>query len=200
MDNFERKHDHDHDHHDHHREEKDGSHHPEAGHLDEKKEERHPKEKAGGEKKTPLLHDTEGFRCLETSMKILLHNITGIGAKFAPAIDAQLLQVVQQSLHHTNRYVRETGYFVCKELFTNASPEGLESLVGPRLGPELASGLDDNWSEVRFAASGALRVLFVRGPHFKSTFYEALMPRMVRDCCFFFFLLSCSLTHWCCSC
>ena len=174
-DNFERKHVHDHEHgHD------DGHHGSGEGHHKAPvREDDKDKAASGEKKKTPLLHDSEGFRCLETSMKILLNSVAGLGTKFAPMIDAPLLDIVKESLHHTNRYVRETGYFVCRELFASAAPENLESLVGPTLGPALAAGLDDNWSEVRFAASGALRELFVKGAGFKSQFYEVLVPRMV---------------------
>ena len=172
VDNFERRHNHDHhDHHgeagDHHKGEGAGKHHEAA-----------PKPK---EKKTDLVHDTEGFRCLETSMKILQNVLGGNGPRFSPHKDSELIGIVQRSLHHTNRYVRETGYFVCKDLFAFATPENLEREVGPKLGPELAFGLDDNWSEVRFAASVALRELFMKGDAFKARHYEVLVPRMLLN-------------------
>ncbi len=48
-------------------------------------------------------------RCLEAVIK-------GCGTAFNVHIDQELLDLIFHSLNHTNRFVRETGYYVCGAL------------------------------------------------------------------------------------
>ena len=49
------------------------------------------------------------FRCLQCV-------IQGSGNSFNSFVDHELLELVFTTLTHTNRFVRETGYYVCSEL------------------------------------------------------------------------------------
>lgn len=49
------------------------------------------------------------FRCLQ-------YIIEGLGHNFNPYVDQDLLDLIFRALTHTNRFVRETGYYVCSSL------------------------------------------------------------------------------------
>eukprot|EP00775_Hariotina_reticulata_P005826 gene5826-6067_t len=103
-----------------------------------------------------MRHGTEGWKCLETSMKAMQQLMEGTGQQVAPFITDDLLELLIRSVRHPNRYVRETAHFTIATL--------CEALEGPRLlgaGQDLAEcladGMTDNWSQVRYAACVATR-------------------------------------------
>ena len=49
------------------------------------------------------------FRCLQSV-------IEGCGHEFNDYVDQDLLDLIFRALTHTNRFVRETGYYVCSSL------------------------------------------------------------------------------------
>lgn len=53
-----------------------------------------------------------------------------------------------RSMHHPNRFVRETAHFTAATLCQALQGERLVA-VGPDLAERLADGLSDNWSQVR---------------------------------------------------
>lgn len=65
-----------------------------------------------------IFHDTAGWKNLETSMKALQSMIEGCGTNFQPFVDEDLLSLVFKTLTHPNRFVRETGFYVCSSLFS----------------------------------------------------------------------------------
>lgn len=94
-----------------------------------------------------LRHGTEGWKCLETSMKAFQQLVEGTGSAVAPYITADVQDLLYRSMHHPNRFVRETAHFtaasMCEAL---AGPQLLE--IGQDLAERLADGLSDNWSQV----------------------------------------------------
>jgi hypothetical protein len=42
--------------------------------------------------------------------------IDGCGASFQVFVDDELLKIIFTTLTHTNRFVRETGFYVCSSL------------------------------------------------------------------------------------
>ena len=70
-----------------------------------------------------IFHDTAGWKNLETSMKCLQAMIDGSGADFQPFVEDELLELIFTALAHTNRFVRETGYYVCSSLVGCGSVE-----------------------------------------------------------------------------
>ncbi|CAB4037342.1 Leishmanolysin-like peptidase, partial [Paramuricea clavata] len=63
-----------------------------------------------------IVHESAGWRHLETSMRCLQHVIEGCGPSFSKYITKELLKLLFQALDHTNRFVRETGYQVFASL------------------------------------------------------------------------------------
>ncbi|GFS25769.1 Arm repeat-containing protein [Elysia marginata] len=140
-----------------------------------------------------ILHDTAGWRNLETYMKGLQSVILGCGNNFNEYVDQELLDLIFEALTHTNRFVRETGYYVCSALVTCGAKEGSESYSEATLTEEnsiyrhgktfaeyLGKGLADNWSQVRMAGSVATRKFLVSLPSdgSRQKFFPILIPRM----------------------
>ncbi|KAG8226262.1 hypothetical protein J437_LFUL004819 [Ladona fulva] len=139
-----------------------------------------------------IFHDTAGWKNLETSMKCMQAMVDGCGANFQPFVDQELLDLTFQTLTHPNRFVRETGFYVCASLVAcgNAAhdAEGRDSIseinpifaFGNQFSQHLGSGLADNWSQVRLAASVATRkfLLSLPNPQAREHFYSTLLPRM----------------------
>lgn len=142
--------------------------------------------------KTQIFHDTAGWKCLETSIKCLQSMVDGCGIRFRPYIDQRILDLLFRGLHHTNRFVRETGYYVFASLVScgaeetdipsnqeYANPFKAEP-YGHQVAQALAIGLSDNWSQVRLAASEAARkfLLSFSDQAERESFYPELLPQM----------------------
>ena len=97
--------------------------------------------------------------------------------------------MVEKSIAHLNRFVREISYFVINAIFeTSVGIETSEHL--PRfnafceqLVPLVAKGLGDNWSQVRYASSLCSRSFYLaikncEGQDAYTKYQEALVPRM----------------------
>ncbi|XP_076463710.1 uncharacterized protein LOC143295909 [Babylonia areolata] len=140
-----------------------------------------------------IFHDTAGWKSLETYMKCLQSVIGGCGYAFNEFVDQDLLDLIFSALTHTNRFVRETGYYVCASLVSCGAKEGSELDSEAKLTEEnaiyrhghqfsdhLGQGLADNWSQVRMAASTATRQFLVSLPtaEARENFYPMLIPRM----------------------
>lgn len=152
-----------------------------------------------------VFHDTAGWKNLETSMKCLQHMIEGCGKAFSTEFDENLFELLTTTLDHTNRFVRETGYYVCATLIAacqgagevvgggedamEVDEVGVEALqeapqspvlrFGASLSQHLAAGLSDNWSQVRLASSTACRqFLLSLSEAERRQFYPVLLPRL----------------------
>ncbi|XP_050404936.1 uncharacterized protein LOC126820858 [Patella vulgata] len=140
-----------------------------------------------------IFHDTAGWKSLETWMKCLQNVIEGCGYGFNEFVDQDLLDLVFSSLTHTNRFVRETGYYVCSSLVgcgfndTVSDSERGQHLEGnaiyqhgEQFADYLGRGLSDNWSQVRLAGSVATRRFLTSLPsdERREKFYPILLPRM----------------------
>ncbi|XP_013398368.1 uncharacterized protein LOC106164872 [Lingula anatina] len=138
-----------------------------------------------------IFHDTAGWKSLETWMKCLQCMLENCGYSFNPYIDQELLDLVFDTLNHTNRFVRETGYYVCGTLVScgldDTAPAGTELTNenaiyrhGQQFAEYLGKGLADNWSQVRLAASVATRKFLesIHSEKAREPFYPILIPRM----------------------
>ncbi|KAK7103966.1 uncharacterized protein [Littorina saxatilis] len=140
-----------------------------------------------------IFHDTAGWKNLETYMKCLQSVITGCGYAFNEFVDQDLLDLIFSALTHTNRFVRETGFYVCSSLVSCGAKAGSELDCEAKLTEEnaiyrhghqftqhLGQGLSDNWSQVRLAGSVATRQFLVSLPteEARQKFYPTLIPRM----------------------
>mmetsp|Transcript_21650 Transcript_21650/g.42521 ORF Transcript_21650/g.42521 Transcript_21650/m.42521 type:complete len:703 (-) Transcript_21650:103-2211(-) len=134
-----------------------------------------------------LVHETIGWKALETSMRGLEALIRGYGKSFVQDghtddRDGFLLSLVSdRALVHQNRYVREVGYDLCGVMVEailagngGYSDNQIDAMVSA-----IARGLSDNWSQVRYAASVAARKLMLGLlVDQRQKYLDLLVPRM----------------------
>lgn len=63
------------------------------------------------------MHDTEGWKSLETSMRILQNIIEAIGPALYDFDLERILACIIKGVDHINRFVREISYFVMHAIF-----------------------------------------------------------------------------------
>jgi len=63
------------------------------------------------------MHDTEGWKSLETSMRIMQNIIEAIGTHLYQFELDRILAVILKGVDHINRFVREISYFVINAIF-----------------------------------------------------------------------------------
>lgn len=132
------------------------------------------------------MHDTEGWKSLETSMRLLQRMIEALGTEFLVFDFAEVTDVLLKAANHLNRFVREITYFVVEALYKISEKcdeehhkrfiELCDDLI-----PITAQGLSDNWSQVRFAASCATRAFYgfaKENEHLRTTYDKDMIPRM----------------------
>lgn len=135
--------------------------------------------------------ENSGWKNLETSLVCLQSMILGCGDNFYTFIDNDLVSLIFQTLIHNNRFVQETGFYLCSSLFRCASSKASEEsecdssespvlTFGRKISEHLALGLADNWSQVKLAASHATRYFLASLPNAKirEVFYPELLPRI----------------------
>lgn len=66
------------------------------------------------------MHDTEGWKSLETSMRILQNIIEAIGVRLFNFEMDRVLKCVEKGVQHINRFVREISHFVICAIFTTS--------------------------------------------------------------------------------
>ncbi|CAI5957150.1 unnamed protein product [Closterium sp. NIES-65] len=90
------------------------------------------------------------------------------------------VEVVGMVVRHGNRFVREAAMFALAALCHVMGATQLTSL-GETIASQLAVGLGDNWSQVRYAASVGNRALFLAAGamHHKERYLPTLLPAMV---------------------
>ena len=128
-----------------------------------------------------VFHETAGWKSLETSMKGLQSIITGCGKCFLKYMNLEVLYLIFETLKHENRFVRETGYYLCASLarYGVCSEDTSSKEMANMLASHLRIGLADNWSQVRLAASVANRQFFQDfNNDDKSLYYKELLPPM----------------------
>lgn len=125
-----------------------------------------------------FLHDTEGWRSLETSMAALEAMMQGCGAAFSPRIDTELLELLSSCCTHTNRFVREHAFSALKNVFEVCTTETFLDTVAPSAVGLLQRGLRDDWSQVRYNASVAARAFMTKAGDDKERFFPQLLAPM----------------------
>lgn len=138
-----------------------------------------------------MIHETEGWRGLETNFLTVAEIISGCGASlFASSNGAvssiygleKLLDVIDDTKRHPNRFVREAGLRLLLAIAgacEACSSKSLLHAVTDRLKQVIALGLQDNWSQVRYAASNVVRTVLSALPlDVRRGYYQLLLPRM----------------------
>ncbi|KAG6555724.1 hypothetical protein Mapa_002962 [Marchantia paleacea] len=116
-------------------------------------------------------------KCLETSLKALQRLMEGFGEHIQLPIDSEMWVLVRKTFDHSNRYVRETGFFTLASLCQSATQDSLKG-DEVMIAEGLALGLADNWSQVRYAASIATRNFMCKTSSYNRSFYPQLLPAM----------------------
>ena len=134
-----------------------------------------------------ILHDTAGWRNLESSMKCLQSLVNGCGQNFRQYVDQNLLDLIFTSLQHQNRFVRETGYQTTATVIEVCSVTlDLENPVvcfAQQFAKFLSEGLADNWSQVRMSAAVASRQFLVTlGKCNQDSVKQTSAPLLPRIC------------------
>jgi hypothetical protein len=112
-----------------------------------------------------MRHGTEGWKCLETSFKVLQRLMESTGLAFAPYLSDEVWSLITRGLRHPNRFVRETGFFATGAMVETLDMTGdMGRQHGVEVAHAVAGGLSDNWSQVRFAASTAARRFMLAAP------------------------------------
>eukprot|EP00737_Agarophyton_chilense_P001377 gb/GEZJ01001547.1/.p1 GENE.gb/GEZJ01001547.1/~~gb/GEZJ01001547.1/.p1 ORF type:complete len:689 (+),score=86.20 gb/GEZJ01001547.1/:158-2224(+) len=138
-----------------------------------------------------MVHETEGWRGLETMLLCFAsladgcgkHMFSGIGNRSAFDVQClpEVIKFVEAGSSHPNRFVREAGLNVLKSLTAVASVahERFVAELVERCAEVIAKGLQDNWSQVRFAASVATRTIMSSlNVEERRKLYPVFLPRM----------------------
>ncbi|KAH8852513.1 Armadillo type fold [Schistosoma japonicum] len=132
-----------------------------------------------------IFHDTAGWKNLETWMKCLQEMVSNISADDFIKVDRSvILELIFKAVQHINRFVRETGYDVLSTMISRhicyTGPDSKDATY-INVAIQLAKGLSDNWSQVRMAASRAVRTVFEVDPppgYTRDNIYPILLPAM----------------------
>eukprot|EP00924_Labyrinthula_sp_SR-Ha-C_P009951 maker-scaffold_21-snap-gene-4.42-mRNA-1 protein AED:0.17 eAED:0.17 QI:105/1/1/1/1/1/4/57/756 len=107
-----------------------------------------------------IAHETVGWKALETSLRSLEYFISSFGEHFVNKgylTEELISMILEECLQHENRFVREVGYDLCTEIVPWIF-QGNQELI-QTFSSAITKGLEDNWSQVRFAASRSARIL-----------------------------------------
>lgn len=157
-----------------------------------------PPQSPEGTPRTPStpyrLDDVSGWKALETSLCGLKYIMQGSGVAYFQVhsiganqsfvyLTPSILELVAtKSCFHVNRHVRVVGFDTLTILSTNAPFASLDALLQPVsdvLATCLQRGLQDNWCQVRYAASIAARAFLVHVPAARRPVYNpTLLPRL----------------------
>ncbi|XP_059472766.1 uncharacterized protein LOC132195063 [Neocloeon triangulifer] len=138
-----------------------------------------------GDTADQILHaDITCFGSLEAALRTIQGVAEACRGRMAPFVDIELLQLLNSALGHKIHSPREAAFYLAASLATSlaeAEKNSHEGLIhfGDVLASRLASGLADEWSPVRLAASVAVRRFLCALPDkSRKKFYHTLLPRM----------------------
>ncbi len=80
-------------------------------------------------------------------LQAVLEIMENCGQAFSDHVDVTLIELTLKSLHHPNRFVRETCYHITAVLCGLMAGQLLRSHAGP-ISRQLRDGLSENWSQV----------------------------------------------------
>jgi HEAT repeat protein len=138
-----------------------------------------------------MVHETEGWRGLETSLLAIGELFAGCGAKLLkrpaseksaePSVDV-VLSYMLRARSHPNRFVREAGLRLLVSIVDACVEANVTSFlidISWRLRLVVSEGLQDNWSQVRSVSSVAARKIISGLPVVnRRELYPLFLPRM----------------------
>ncbi|CAM9293315.1 unnamed protein product [Phaeothamnion confervicola] len=147
-------------------------------------------DRVSGPGKEVAVDDTTGWKALETSLLALKEFVDAIGRPFLAhgGLTPGLLKyIVAGATEHVNRHVREASFKIITSVLQAAGSLGPNEpppearLLADAFATAIGIGLQDNWSQVRFAASVACRALLTAlrdDTEWRESYYPLLLPRM----------------------
>lgn len=128
-------------------------------------------------KKEAVMKGGAGWQNLESALKCLIGCMNGLKTGFESEVDDNFWEALSKSIEHPNRYIRESGQYLLKDLCESSSQDFIAS-VSHKLVPIIASGLEDSMCQVRYAASQAVRSYLIKSGERAREFEAVLLPRM----------------------
>jgi len=126
-----------------------------------------------------LRHGTEGWHSLESSCRALGQMLEGAGADAREWMQGDLLVLIARSQHHPNRFVREVSHYTVGTVAQALAGDELVA-AAPTFVQQLADGLSDGWSQVRYAASVATRTFLQSLPAYA---HDDVLPTLLPPMC-----------------
>ncbi|TDH69926.1 hypothetical protein CCR75_005639 [Bremia lactucae] len=136
------------------------------------------------------LDDVSGWKALESSLCALKYVIKGAGVHFLQEKDFKFVYltpelvelVTTKSCFHINRHVRVVGLEIVS-ILSDIAPLGFleshTSRVTDVLSKCIQRGLEDNWCQVRYAASISARAFLLKlQGHGRLAYFPTLLPRL----------------------
>lgn len=128
--------------------------------------------------------ESRNVSCLETSLETIAGILKSEGvARLNNNIFAkELLSFLNKCYKHSNRFVRESCQRVIFSLVetTKVQWNDVEPSLVDNIANIIASGMEDNWSQVRFAASTSCRMFLEKSK--KQEYDSLLLPRLRLNC------------------
>jgi Vacuolar 14 Fab1-binding region len=138
-----------------------------------------------------MVHETEGWRGLETSLLAISELFIGCGVKLISRAQGDIavadglqmvISYIDRAKTHPNRFVREAGLRLLASIVdacVGASAGSLLESISHQLRDVVGRGLQDNWSQVRYCASVVVRKMMAGLPaDVRRQFYPTFLPRM----------------------
>lgn len=123
-------------------------------------------------------HDTEGWKCLYSAFKTVEQCVRGSGSEFTLEPSDKLFELMVRTTKHVNRFVRECAFELVDAICISCESEQMYPMEAD-LATLIAFGLTDNWSQVRYASSVAVRSFLEKiGDKRREKYFPALLPPM----------------------
>lgn len=147
-------------------------------------------------KKTNVMHSTEGYHALDSSLKVLSSVIEGLGIQFLHNLSPQFMDMVYLLLVHPNRFVRETGFSICKAVIDIADEDTM-SRISLSMGQAISNGLLDQWGHVELSAARACRSFVLKLKTMKEDSISNILPHILPTMCFMRYHIADGLRNFC---
>ncbi|XP_049849043.1 uncharacterized protein LOC126317111 isoform X1 [Schistocerca gregaria] len=127
------------------------------------------------------LHDTQGYKALESAVRSIKNIARALGPKFSSQISYPFLNLVNKLLCHQNRFVRETAFGILEVSFESVMTDEQILEYTSRAAEFLSLGLVDPWGHVVLATSRAMSALGLKLSSLAKKEYETQFKKSVSD-------------------
>lgn len=129
------------------------------------------------------MHDTEGWKSLDTSINCLKSLIETVGDNIFNFDIAEILVIIVKSVQHLNRFVREIAFQMINVLFEASKDKNCDktSSIYETTIPLISVSLTDSWPQVRLSASICARTFYQTTeakPQVLDKYNSTLIPKM----------------------